>query len=157
MEGDAEPRIFELIKNKFDQKSGIVYCRTIKDCKELFVKLIDHGISADLYHGSREDKDKKEVQGLWMRNEIKVMVSTIAFGMGINKKDVRFVIHYTMASSMESYIQETGRAGRDGLESHCVMFYNLNKDSNKIRSLINCPVRKPAKDPVTREEKLLAY
>lgn len=101
--------------------SAIVYCRTRKDCETVAGRLAEYGISADFYHGGLDYRMRSLRQEAWLRGEIRVMVATNAFGMGIDKPDVRAVIHYEMADSLEAYYQEAGRAGRDGRRSYAVL------------------------------------
>ena len=104
-----------LIKTRFKQKCGIVYCLTRKECETTAEVLKrNHGVKCDYYHGDLAYTKRQEIQAAWMENDIQVIIATIAFGMGINKRDVRFVIHAAAPKSLEGYVQECGRAGRDG-------------------------------------------
>jgi len=116
--------ILQQIREKFLFKSGIIYCLSRQECEELCRDLSEHDLKCDFYHARMSDEERKEVQLKWMRNEIHVIIATIAFGMGINKKDVRFVIHTTLPKSLENYAQECGRAGRDGKPSNCILYYS---------------------------------
>lgn len=116
--------ISRLIKKKYIGQSGIVYCLSRKNCESMAKFLLGKGISCGFYHAGLSDHKKKAIQDKWLEGKIKVIVATIAFALGINKSDVRFVIHESMPKSIESYYQQTGRAGRDGKNSDCIMFYN---------------------------------
>ena len=103
-----------MLNTRLKNKSGIIYCVSRKDCERLAENLRrNHGVKCDFYHADLSYNKRSEVQRRWMENEIQVIVATIAFGMGINKRDVRFVIHYQAPKSLEGYSQECGRAGRD--------------------------------------------
>jgi bloom syndrome protein len=129
-------QIAALIKNEFSGKSGIIYCFSKKDCETVAMKLKDtHGIKTGFYHASMEAKDRNAIQHAWMSDEINVIVATVAFGMGINKPDVRFVIHHSLPKSPESYYQEAGRAGRDGRPATCILFYSY-QDKARVENLI---------------------
>ena len=115
------PVVAEAIRERFMGMCGIVYCLSKKDCEAMAAELQASGITATFYHS--DVKDRTEKQRMWMSGSINVMCATIAFGMGINKPDVRFVIHAALPKSIEGYYQESGRAGRDGLPSWCLLLF----------------------------------
>lgn len=116
-------------------KSGIIYTLNRKTTEELANTLQANGISAVAYHAGLDSAVRAKRQDQFLMEEVDVIVATIAFGMGIDKPDVRFVIHYNIPKSLENYYQETGRAGRDGLEGRCLLFY-ANKDVQKLEHLM---------------------
>jgi len=124
--------IVKIIKSDFsDGSSAIVYCWSKKDCEKVAGDLSRCGLAAAAYHAGISNNDRNEVQRKWMQNDVQVIVATIAFGMGINKPDVRLVVHYTIPKTMEGLYQEQGRAGRDGLPARCIVFYDY---SDKIKN-----------------------
>ncbi|HNT10165.1 MAG TPA: DNA helicase RecQ [Spirochaetota bacterium] len=120
----------------FPGQSGIVYCFSRNGVDALAARLADAGHSVLPYHAGLEDEVRKQNQERFIRDEVQIIVATIAFGMGIHKSNIRFVVHYDLPKSIESYYQETGRAGRDGLPAHCLLLYSYG-DIHKIRFFIN--------------------
>ncbi|MBJ8015868.1 DNA helicase RecQ [Bacillus cereus group sp. N34] len=118
------------------KESGIIYAATRKVVDQLYEDLGKAGVSVSKYHAGMSDHDRNEQQELFLRDEISVMVATSAFGMGIDKSNIRYVIHYQLPKNMESYYQEAGRAGRDGLDSECILLYS-SQDVQVQRFLID--------------------
>ncbi|MEX1002950.1 MAG: DNA helicase RecQ [Crocinitomicaceae bacterium] len=132
---DVERGIIKFIKER-QGKSGIIYCLSRKKVEEIAELLQVNGINAKPYHAGLEGSTRAKHQDQFLMEDIDVIVATIAFGMGIDKPDVRFVIHHDIPKSLESYYQETGRAGRDGGEGHCLTFYSY-KDIEKLEKFLH--------------------
>ncbi|KFA70426.1 hypothetical protein S40285_00649 [Stachybotrys chlorohalonatus IBT 40285] len=128
--------IATLIKSKYRNVSGIVYTISRKASENVAEALSKHGITARHYHAGVDPQEKVDVQTSWQKGIVKVVVATIAFGMGIDKPDVRFVIHHGLPKSLEGYYQETGRAGRDGKPSDCILFFG-KADIRVLKKLIS--------------------
>lgn len=151
-------------------KSGIIYCLSRKKVEEIAQLLVVNGFKAAPYHAGLEPDVREKNQDDFLNEETDIIVATIAFGMGIDKPDVRFVVHYDVPKSLEGYYQETGRSGRDGLEGHCLMFYSHNDLSklekfNKDKSvqerenarILLQEMEFYAESPVCRRKQLLHY
>ncbi len=122
--------------DQFEGQAGIVYCSTRKGAEEVSAELQARGIPAAPYHAGLPDKVREANQNAFIGDRVQVMAATVAFGMGINKPDIRFIVHYDLPKNIESYYQQIGRAGRDGLKAHCLLLFGYG-DIRTIRYFIN--------------------
>ncbi|XP_071736867.1 ATP-dependent DNA helicase Q-like 4A [Rutidosis leptorrhynchoides] len=128
--------IDKFIKDNHFDECGIIYCLSRMDCEKVAEKLQECGHKAAFYHGSMDPELRASVQKQWSKDEINIICATVAFGMGINKPDVRFVIHHSLPKSIEGYHQECGRAGRDGQNASCVLYYSYS-DYIRVKHMLS--------------------
>src|SRR5690606_25716735 len=131
------------------QECGIVYCQSRKAAEMIAERLVADGVSARPYHAGLEAKDRAAHQESFLRDEVRVICATIAFGMGINKSNVRFVVHYDLPKNIEGYYQETGRAGRDGLPSDCILLFSAG---DVVKQMQFIDEKSDAEQKVAREQ-----
>jgi ATP-dependent DNA helicase RecQ len=148
----AKRKPFEQLLDFIQQRpkeSGIVYCQARKTTEALAQKLTTEGVRAKPYHAGLEAGERNRNQELFLRDEVRVICATIAFGMGINKPNVRFIVHYDLPKNIEGYYQETGRAGRDGLPSECLLLFSAGDVIKQLRFIDEKP---PREREIAREQ-----
>jgi len=138
---------------RYNKGSGIVYCLSRKRVDEIAADLQAEGVSALPYHAGLDAETRRENQDRYIRDDVQVMVATVAFGMGINKPDVRWVVHYDLPKTMEGYYQEAGRAGRDGEPASCILYFGMG-DIRTAEFLIAQKVHPQTGDPLEDEQRI---
>lgn len=138
---DTLKHMLQYITKTWFNSTGIVYCMTKQDCEDVADFLNQKGFAADFYHAGQSKQDRKMVQHAWMQGRVKIVCATIAYGMGIDMPCVRFVIHLSLAKSIEGYYQEAGRAGRDGAYSECVLYYRP-EDVTRLARIMKMPPKR---------------
>jgi len=142
-------QLFEFLRAR-PKESGIVYCLSRKGAESVAERLNENGIKAKPYHAGLTPKERSEHQELFLRDDVRVVCATIAFGMGINKPNVRFVVHYDLPKNIEGYYQETGRAGRDGLPGECVLLFSAGDAVKQTMFIDEKP--NPQEQQIAREQ-----
>jgi ATP-dependent DNA helicase RecQ len=142
-------QVLEFVRAR-PKESGIVYCQSRKSAESVARRLNEDGVKAKPYHAGLTPKERSEHQELFLRDDVRVICATIAFGMGINKPNVRFVIHYDLPKNIEGYYQETGRAGRDGLPGECVLFFSAGDVVKQTQFIDEKP--DPKEQQIAREQ-----
>jgi ATP-dependent DNA helicase RecQ len=142
-------QVLEFVRAR-PKESGIVYCQSRKSAESVALRLNEDGVKAKPYHAGLTPKERTEHQELFLRDDVRVICATIAFGMGINKPNVRFVLHYDLPKNIEGYYQETGRAGRDGLPGECVLFFSAGDVIKQTRFIDEKP--DPKEQQIAREQ-----
>ncbi|CAG8650466.1 2578_t:CDS:2 [Dentiscutata erythropus] len=132
---NVDTQIVNFIRSNYLRETGIIYCTSKASCEDVAQMLCQKGLSASYYHAGLDKRDRQRIQEDWHSNKVRIIVATTAFGMGIDKSSVRYVIHYSIPQSLEGYYQETGRAGRDGEKSVCILFYTYT-DKFAIEKMI---------------------
>ena len=134
---ESHQQVYDYIKeHHLEKKCGLVFCMATNETEELSAYLNIRGLNTAFYHAKMPMEQRIDAQKKWTNNEINIIVATLAFGMGIDKPDVRFVIHHTMPKSIEAYYQESGRAGRDGRNSYCMVLFRQH-DKQRVKNLIS--------------------
>jgi ATP-dependent DNA helicase RecQ len=142
-------QVLEFVRAR-PKESGIVYCQSRKSAESVALRLNGDGVKAKPYHAGLTPKERSEHQELFLRDDVRVICATIAFGMGINKPNVRFVLHYDLPKNIEGYYQETGRAGRDGLPGDCVLLFSAGDVIKQTRFIDEKP--DPKEQQIAREQ-----
>jgi ATP-dependent DNA helicase RecQ len=142
-------QVLEFVRAR-PKESGIVYCQSRKSAESVALRLNEDGVKARPYHAGLTPKERSEHQELFLRDDVRVICATIAFGMGINKPNVRFVIHYDLPKNIEGYYQETGRAGRDGLPGECVLLFSAGDVVKQTQFIDEKP--DPKEQQIAREQ-----
>lgn len=134
-ETKAKEQICRIIEDEYPETCGIIYCATQSDTVEMAFVLKQYGIMATFYHAGMDNSDRMRNASLWLNDNVNVICCTSAFGMGIDKRDVRFVIHLAMPSSLEDYVQESGRGGRDGASCACILLFRFEDRTFHLRNI----------------------